>query len=272
MARRPGFTGTAIVSVAHMATLMAAATYLALFLMGALGFTPLQMGLRLLPISVCAMIAAPVTSIFAKRVPIGVGLTATMTMVTAGMYLLGGFGRDDGWTHFLPGMVVGGLGIGALTALNQAASLTFASQENAGMASATFGTLRQVGLAMGIAGLGAMYSQVAQDRADSALASVPGAGLLPQGLKEQFVHQVGSGAGHQAVAMVPAQFHDAVPALAQVADGASVDALNAMATLGTIIGAVSVLIAAIAFTIDRGRRRGSRQRQASERESGSATV
>ncbi|WP_327351074.1 MFS transporter [Streptomyces sp. NBC_01304] len=262
MAKKPGFAGTAIVSVAHMATLMAAATYLALFLMGALGHTPLEMGLRLLPISLCAMIAAPVTAVFARRVPLAVGTTVTMGMVTAGMYLLGNFGRDDSWTHFLPGMIVGGLGIGALTALNQAASLTFASQENAGMSSATFGTLRQVGMAMGIAGLGAIFSQVAQDKAESGLAAVPGAGAVPQDLKEQFVDQVGSGSGHQVVEAVPAQFHDAVPALTRVADNASIDALNALANLGALVGAVSVVIAAIAFAVDRGRV--SRRRSASE--------
>ncbi|MEV0095161.1 MFS transporter [Streptomyces sp. NPDC050738] len=255
MAKKPGFTGTAVVSVAHMATLMAAATYLALFLMGALGCTPLEMGLRLLPISLCAMIAAPVTAIVAKRVPIGLGLTVTMAMVTAGMYLLGNFGYGDSWTHFLPGMVVGGLGIGALTTLNQAASLTFASQENAGMSTATFATLRQVGMAMGIAGLGAIFSHVATDKAESGLAAFPGTGAVPQDLKQQFVDQVGSGAGHQVVDAVPAQLHDAVPALTRVAEHASIDALNAVADLGAVIGAFAVVVAGVAFTIDRRRQR-----------------
>ncbi|WP_186777836.1 MFS transporter [Streptomyces salinarius] len=253
MAKKPGFTGTAVVSVAHMATLMASATYLSLFLMGTLGYTPLQMGLRLLPISACAMVAAALTPIVAKRMPISVGLTGTMAMVTVGMFLLGNYGRGDSWTHFLPGMIIGGLGIGALTAVNQAASLTFASQENAGMSSATFATLRQVGMAMGIAGLGAMFSHVAQDKAESGLATVAGGDAVPQDLKQEFVHQVESGAGHQVVEAVPSQFHDLVPSLVRVADHASIDGLNSMAVLGTWIGAGSVVIAGIAFAIDRGR-------------------
>lgn len=252
MAKKPGFTGTAVVSIAHMATLMASATYLALFLMGQ-GYTPLEMGLRLLPISVCAMIAAALTPIIARRVPMGVGLTGTMAVVTVGMWLLGNYGPDDNWTHFLPGMIIGGLAIGALTSLNQAASLTFASQENAGMSSATFATLRQVGMAMGIAALGAVFSQVATDRAESGLAAVPGIGSVPQDLKDQFVDLVGSGSGHEVVGSVPAQFHDAVPALTRVADSASIDALNALANLGTIIGASAVAIAGTAFAIDRRR-------------------
>jgi hypothetical protein len=233
--------------------------------MGALGCTPLQMGLRLLPISACATVAAAVTPIVAKRVPISVGLTGTMAMVTAGMFLLGNYGHGDSWTHFLPGMVIGGLGIGALTAVNQAASLTFASQENAGMSTATFATLRQVGMAMGIAGLGAVFSHVAQDKAESGLTAVAGSDTVPQDLKHEFVHQVGSGSGHQVVEAVPSQFQDLVPTLVRVADDASIDGLNSLTTLGTWIGAGSVVIAATAFTIDRGRaaRRRKEERPAS---------
>ncbi|MGW2156913.1 hypothetical protein [Nonomuraea sp. NPDC001699] len=116
---------------------------------------------------------APVTATFARRVPIGVSLPATMVLVTAGMYVVGTFGHDDNWTRFLPGMIIGGVGLGSLTVVNQAASLTFASQENAGMSSATFGTLRQIGMATGIAGLGAVFSHVAQNKAESGLAAIP---------------------------------------------------------------------------------------------------
>ncbi|GAA2691424.1 hypothetical protein [Nonomuraea recticatena] len=50
------------------------------------------------------MIAAPATAMFAKRVPIRDSLPSTMVLVTAGMYLIGNFGHDDSWTHFLPGV------------------------------------------------------------------------------------------------------------------------------------------------------------------------
>ncbi|MFH8220975.1 MFS transporter [Streptomyces sp. NPDC018057] len=253
MAKRPGFAGTAIVSVAHMATLMAATTYLSLFLIGTLDCTPLQMGLRVIPISVGAMIAAPLTAVFAKKVPISVSLTVTMALVAVGMFLLGGFAPGDDWTHFLPGELVGGVGLGAITAATQAASLTFAAQENAGMASATFGTLRQVGMAVGIAGLGSMFSHVARQQAASGLAAVPGAGSVPQDLKDAFVHQVGAGSGHQVLEAVPPRLQGSVPALTRVADHASIDALNSVATLGSVVAAVSVVLAVIAFTVDRGR-------------------
>ncbi|GMA23972.1 putative drug resistance transporter [Luteimicrobium album] len=247
MLRKPGFAGTAIVSVGHMATLMAAANFLALFMIGTFGCTPLEMGLRLLPISGAALIAAPVAAALAKRVPLRVSLPVTMGLVTAGMWWLGRLEPGDTWLHFVPGLVVGGLGLGAITALTQAASLTFASQENAGMASATFGTLRQVGMAVGVAGLGAVFSHVARDRATAGVDALPGASGVPTDLREQFADAIGAGAGHEALHDLPSQLHAAAPALARVADAASIDALNAMVNLGAVVGAVATVGATAAF-------------------------
>lgn len=247
MVRKPGFAGTAIVSVAYMGTLMAASNYLAVFMIGAFGLSPLQMGLRLLPISLAALVAAPTTAVLAKRVPIGVSLPVTMGLVTLGMWLLGGVGITSDWTHFIPGMVLGGLGLGAITALAQAASLTFAPAEDAGMTSATFATLRQVGMAMGVAGLGALFSSTARDTARSGLAALPGGQSIGSG---QFIDAAAAGAGGQAGNAAPHEFATLAPTLADIANQAAVDGLNAAITLGAVIGVVATLLAAAAFGRD----------------------
>ncbi len=250
MVRKPGFAGTAIVSVAYMGTLMAASNYLAVFMIGAFGLSPLQMGLRLLPISLAALVAAPTTAVLAKRVPIGVSLPVTMGLVTLGMWLLGGVEITSDWTHFIPGMVAGGLGLGAITALAQAASLTFAPAEDAGMTSATFATLRQVGMAMGVAGLGALFSSTARDTAKSGLAALPGAQSISSG---EFIDAAAAGAGGQAGDAVPHEFATLAPTLADIANRAAVDGLDAAITLGTVIGVVATLLAAVLFARDAGR-------------------
>jgi EmrB/QacA subfamily drug resistance transporter len=249
MMKKSGFAGTAIVSVAHMATLMAASNYLALFLINTLGYTPLQMGLRLLPITLAVLVGAPLASIYAKRIPIAIALPVTMALVAGGMVLIGGFEQGDSWTHFVPGMVIGGIGLGAITAITQAASLTFASTQNAGMASATFGTLRQVGMAIGVAGLGALFSHTAKDRAGSGFDALPHADQIPAGLREQFIDGVGAGAGAEAVQAVPPEFAGAASALTETADAASIDGLDALANLAAGIGVVAVIGSALAFAI-----------------------
>ncbi|NUP26704.1 MAG: MFS transporter, partial [Nocardia sp.] len=250
IARKPGFAGTAIVSFAYMGTLMAASNYLAVFLIGVFELSPLQMGLRLLPITVAAFVAAPTTAALARRLPLGIALPATMGLVTLGMWLLGGVESTGEWTHFVPGLIVGGLGLGAITALAQAASLHFAPTEDAGMTSATFATVRQVGMAVGVAGLGALFSSTARDTAGSALAELPTAGALGPETTAAFVEAAAAGAGGGAGAAVPPEFHPFAPVLTQIADRAATDGLNAAITLGTAVGIVATVLAAAAFARD----------------------
>lgn len=248
MVRKPGFTGTAIVAVAHMGTLMAAANYLAVFMIGAFDLTPLQMGLRLLPISLATLVAAPAAAVFTKRLPVAVSLPVAMGVVTLAMWLLGGVRIDSDWTHFIPGMIVGGFGLGAISTLNQAAALTFAPAENAGMTSATFGTLRQVGMAMGVAGLGALFSQTARDTAESGISALPG--VVDADSSAAFLDAAAAGAGGQVADSLPPEYGTLTTTLADIADRAAVDGLNSATTLGVIIGAVATLLAASAFARD----------------------
>ncbi|MEV0104293.1 hypothetical protein AB0H68_34935, partial [Nocardia sp. NPDC050789] len=240
--------GTAIVSVAYMGTLMAASNYLAVFMIGVFGLSPLQMGLRLLPISLAALVAAPTTAALAKRVPIGVSLPVTMGVVTLGMWLLRGVEITSSWTHFIPGMILGGLGLGAITAVAQAASLTFAPAEEAGMTSATFATLRQVGMAMGVAGLGALFSSTARDTAQAGLDTLPGSQSI--GASQGFLDAAAAGAGQQLSEAVPHEFAPLAPTLADIASRSAVDGLDAALTLGTVIGGAATLLAAAAFVLD----------------------
>ncbi|HVK21791.1 MAG TPA: MFS transporter [Actinokineospora sp.] len=236
MVSKPGFTGTAIVSVAHMATMMAATSFLALYLINTLGLTPLEAGVRLLPISGAALVAAPLAAVFAKRVPSAVSLPATLALVAVGMWLMSNHAPGSPWTYFVPGMVLAGVGLGAITAVSQAAALTFAPDADAGMASATFGTLRQVGMAIGVAGLGAMFGHAARD---SALAFVPG--------RTELVDAIGSGAG---TSVIPSD----QPTLRHIAEVASADGLTALTSLGATVCAAGVIAAALAFGLSRLRR------------------
>ncbi|MFB7715838.1 MFS transporter [Nocardia sp. NPDC056100] len=254
MLRKPGFAGIAIIAVAHMATLMAASNYLAIFLINTMGFTPLQMGLRLVPISIAALVAAPLGAVLAKRVPTAVSLPLTMGLVVLGMWLLGNVESADAWTHFVPGMIVGGIGLGAITTVNQAAALTFASDANAGMASATFGTLRQVGMAIGVAGLGAMFSHSARAEAGRGLdlLAAHNVTVTPE-LRTQFLDGVAAGAGTDLAGAVPPEFASATPLLTETAHTASIEGLNALFTLGTVFGLAATLVAALAFAAEKWR-------------------
>ena len=90
------------------------------------------------------------------------------------------------------------------------------------MASGINSTFRQVGIATGVAALGAVF----QARIESKLAE-----LLPQA-PSAFADAVASGAAQSALAEVPAQFRDQAAA---AADQAFVGALNEILLIGAAI-------------------------------------
>ncbi len=78
--RRPAFTGANIVAFALSGSIFAMFLYLTLYIQDVLGFSPLQAGLRFLPITLLSFFVAPVAGRLSVRVPIrmllGVGSAA----------------------------------------------------------------------------------------------------------------------------------------------------------------------------------------------------
>ena len=62
------------------------------------------------------------------------------------------------WTVLLPGFIIGGIGIGFVNAPLATTAVSTVRCERAGMASGINNTFRQVGIATGIAALGAIFA------------------------------------------------------------------------------------------------------------------
>src|SRR5262249_57224761 len=62
-----------------------------------------------------------------------------------------------GWTALLPGFIVGGIGIGLTNPALAATALSTVPREQAGVGSGVNATFRQIGIATGIAALGAIF-------------------------------------------------------------------------------------------------------------------
>lgn len=163
MLRRPGFAGVALAAFVAAATLMAATNYLALYFMNTLGFSAFEAGLRALPLTVSIVAGAPLAMVAARRVPVPLVIPAGAAFIAAGLWLMTGVSAMTAWTHFIGGSIVAGLGLGGLAALTSEAALRFVSVEDAGMATGTVSTVRQVGIVAGVAGLGALFSSHAGD-------------------------------------------------------------------------------------------------------------
>jgi EmrB/QacA subfamily drug resistance transporter len=154
----PRFAGTAVVAFAQSVALYPLFLFLAIYLQQALGLTPTQTGVRLLPLTVVLFLVAPLSGRLTGRLPLRVPLVAGLLLIAAGLLLMHGADPADGWTPLLPGLVVGGLAIGTISPALAAAMVAVLPVERSGLASGITNTFRQLGIAAGVAGLGVVFT------------------------------------------------------------------------------------------------------------------
>jgi hypothetical protein len=76
---------------------------------------------------------------------------------------------SSGWTVLVPGFIVTGFGIGMVNPVLASVAVSVVPPERSGMASGSNNTFRQVGIATGIAGLGAVFQSQIQQATTAAL-------------------------------------------------------------------------------------------------------
>ena len=100
--------------------------------------------------------------------------------VGAGLLLMRGIQVGDDWTHLLPGFIVAGVGAGLVNVPLASTAVGVVEPARAGMASGINSTLRQVGIATGVAALGAIFASHASETARGPAALPPLARAHPQ--------------------------------------------------------------------------------------------
>jgi len=223
--RVPAFGGVSIVAWALSAGMFAMFLYITLYVQDILGFSPLEAGLRFLPITLLSFFVAPIGGQLLKRWPARALLGVGLILVGVGLLLMHGVQVGDSWTHLLPGFLVAGVGIGLTNPAIASTALGVVPPARAGMASGINSTFRQIGIATGVAALGAVF----QSRIASELST-----NLPQA-PPSFSDEVSSGATHQAVAAAPPQFRDEA---LNAANHAFVTAFNEILLIGAAVAIV----------------------------------
>ena len=88
--RKPAFTGAQIVAFTLHASMFAMFLYIVLYMQNVLGYSPLETGVRFLPISILSFIAAPVAGKLSERFPVRWFLGAGLLLVSIGLLLMSG--------------------------------------------------------------------------------------------------------------------------------------------------------------------------------------
>jgi EmrB/QacA subfamily drug resistance transporter len=122
------------------------------------GYSPLEAGLRTLPWTAAPMLVAPLAGLLAPRVGVRVLLTGGLVLQAAGLAWLAFATSDGGYGALVPGLVLAGTGMGLTFAPSATAVLAGMAPDDHGTASSTNSTLREVGVALGVAVLTAVFT------------------------------------------------------------------------------------------------------------------
>jgi EmrB/QacA subfamily drug resistance transporter len=169
------FCGVSLATFAIGAGMFAMFTYLTLYLQNALGYSPLQGGLRLLPCTILTFLVPLLTRRLTGLLAPGLLLGAGLGLTAVGLALMHGLNVDSQWTALLGGLMVCGVGIGLANPAIAHIALGVVSPERSGMASGISNTFRIGGLATGVAALGAVFQSRLSSSLHESLGNPPAA-------------------------------------------------------------------------------------------------
>src|SRR4051812_9334804 len=151
------FTGVSIVAFALSFGMFSMFLFITLYMQNVLGLSPLETGVRVLPLTLMGFVTAPLAGKLTGRVHPRLLLAAGLALVSAGLLLMTGLDEHSEWRALLAGFLVAGAGIGLANPPLASTAMAVFLPERAGTASGISSTFRQVGLATGIAALGALF-------------------------------------------------------------------------------------------------------------------
>src|SRR3954454_17976865 len=132
--------------------------YVSLYMQQVLGYSPVQTGASFLPLTLLIIVIAPragaLTDKVGSRWLVGFGMTLLAVM----LFYYSQLGANESFWKILPGLLVGGIGMGSTMTPLTAAAMSAVAVDKAGVGSAILNSARQVGGSLGIAVMGAIVA------------------------------------------------------------------------------------------------------------------
>jgi EmrB/QacA subfamily drug resistance transporter len=130
--------------------------FLSLYMQNVLHYSPVKAGLAFLPMTFLIMVVAPLAGRLSDRRGSRLLLTGGMTLLALQLLYFSRLGVGESYWALVPGMLLGGAGLGSAMAPATAAGLSGVSVDKAGVGSAVLNSARQLGGSIGIALMGAI--------------------------------------------------------------------------------------------------------------------
>jgi EmrB/QacA subfamily drug resistance transporter len=237
--RLPTFAGGSVAAFGLSASIFAMLLYLVLYLQDILGYSALGTGVRLMVISGGILVTATVAGRLTSFVPIRLLVGPGLILVGVSLLLMRGLDAASSWTHLIPGMIVAGIGVGLTNPPLASTAVGVVPPQRSGMASGINSTFRQVGIATGIALLGALFSNTVGNEVRAKAAAVPA--VSHRGA--QIASAVQSGEIGHVIARLPATARQPVALITRAAFTTGLDRILLVAAIIALVAGVIALAA-----------------------------
>jgi EmrB/QacA subfamily drug resistance transporter len=235
------FRGDSLVLFCLQFSLIALTVFGAIYVQDVLGFSPVEAGLGLLPLTIPLLIAAPLGGRIYDRAGPRMLVSAGCIAAGAGLLWTAAVLHELAYGWLVPGYVALGLGIGLVMSPTNTDAMSSAPAPLRGQASGMIQTVRQVGGTVGLAIVGAIVAGVQHNRLQDFLLGIG----APQSEIDSMQRVLAEDAGSQqriAERVPPAD-------LQQVTSAATDATVDGIAAAYWVCGGVVVLAGLAAWAI-----------------------
>jgi len=132
--------------------------YVSLYMQNVLHYSPVQTGASFLPMTLLIILIAPRAGALTDRVGSRWLVAAGMSLLAVMLFYYTQLGANESFWVLLPGLLLGGTGMGMTMTPVTAAAMSAVAVDKAGVGSAVLNSARQVGGSLGIAVMGAIVA------------------------------------------------------------------------------------------------------------------
>jgi EmrB/QacA subfamily drug resistance transporter len=132
--------------------------YVSIYMQQVLGYSPVQAGASFLPMTLLVILIAPRAGALTDRVGSRWLVGGGMTLLAVMLFYYSQLGAHESFWKILPGLLIGGVGMGSTMTPLTAAAMSAVAVDKAGVGSAVLNSARQVGGSLGIAVMGSIVA------------------------------------------------------------------------------------------------------------------
>ncbi|HEY9329280.1 MAG TPA: MFS transporter [Streptomyces sp.] len=236
--RNPALTIGTVITALNFFVLLGMIFFVMLYLQNVRGFTPVQAGVRTLPLSLASVVASPLGAALTQKFGPRLTMPLGMALQAAACFAMLGWGADSSYAAMWPPFIALGLGVGMVMASSSDAIVGNAPVKDGGVAGGLQATALQIGGALGTSVLVSLISS----RVGSTLTGE----LTSSGVPADAAH--GLREAKDAVAMGVAPVSDGMPAQLRsaVVEGSHQAFMNGVHTAVLVSGLLCLLGALLA--------------------------